>query len=138
MNVRILCIAALTLPCACTVYEPLPERPPAEQERPQSPVSIPRESPPPLDSRAGTINAMLQQAQAQRMAGQLAAAESTLETALRIDSRDARLWLELAQIRLAANDYVAARTTADRALSLAAGNLQIIEAARRIQMQASR
>jgi len=123
---------------ACTVSEPLSDSSPAEESRVESPAPITRDNSPPTDSRMNTLNAMLQQAQAQRMAGQLGAAESTLETALRIDSRDARLWLELAQIRLATNDYAAAATTADRAMSLAAGNLQIVEAARRIQLQASR
>lgn len=92
----------------------------------------------PIDARAQTLDSMLRQAQTDRLAGDLNTAELTLETALRIAPNDARLWLELAEIRLASGDYAAARTTADRAVSLSGGNVQIVEASRRIHAVATR
>jgi Tfp pilus assembly protein PilF len=85
------------------------------------------------DAREQTLNVMLERAQMARLAGALSQAESTLETALRIAPGDARLWLELAETQFAAGEFEAARTIAERAMSLSGGNVRIIESAQRIR-----
>lgn len=58
-------------------------------------------------------------AEEQRAAGDLERAAATLERALRIDSRDPRLWLALAEIRLEQGDRAQASGLARRAETLA-------------------
>ena len=87
----------------------------------------------PADPRTQTLEAMLSSARANRLAGNLVQAEATLESALRIDPGEARLWLELAETLLAAGDYAAAQSFAERAMSLAGRNIQVRNDAMRIR-----
>jgi Tfp pilus assembly protein PilF len=82
-----------------------------------------------------TVSAMLERARAARLLGRLPEAESTLESALRIAPDDARLWLELAEVQFASGEFDAAQTLARRAVSLAAGDPAVIEAAQRLSEQ---
>jgi Flp pilus assembly protein TadD len=74
----------------------------------------------------------------QAAAGDYAMATASLERALRINPRDAELWLELGRVKLAQGDRAQAESMARRALSLAGSDPQrraeceaLIDAARR-------
>jgi Flp pilus assembly protein TadD len=74
----------------------------------------------------------------QAAAGDYALATASLERALRINPRDAELWLELGRIKLAQGDLAQAESMARRALSLAGSDPQrraeceaLIDSARR-------
>ena len=83
------------------------------------------------------IIALLDRAQIDNRAGNRDAAGSSLERALRIEPRNAWLWLELAQLRLAQGQYAQAITLARKSISfsghehrLQALNWQVIGNAR--------
>lgn len=84
-----------------------------------------------------TSSTLLAQARDARLAGRLGDAEDLLEAALRIEPNDARLWLELAEVQFAAGEFDTARGLAERALTLAAGDENLIEAAQRLRLQTS-
>lgn len=65
------------------------------------------------------IIALLDRAQFDSQAGNRDAAGSSLERALRIEPRNAWLWLELAQLRLAQGQYAQAKTLARKSISFA-------------------
>jgi len=65
------------------------------------------------------VRSLVEQARNERTAGNLTAAAATLERALRIETRNPRLWLELAQVRLASGDPAQAEQLAVRASSWA-------------------
>ena len=79
--------------------------------------------PPPLPPASGNraVIALLDRAQADAGAGRPDAASATLERALRIEPRNARLWHELAQLRLAQGQYAQAISLAQKSNSFAAG-----------------
>jgi predicted Zn-dependent protease len=62
------------------------------------------------------------QAHAQAARGDLPAASSTLDRALRIEPNNSLLWIELGRLRLAENDARQAEGCARKALALASGN----------------
>jgi predicted Zn-dependent protease len=83
------------------------------------------------------VIALLDRAQTDNDAGQREAAGASLERALRIEPRNAWLWLELAQLRLAQGQYAQAITLAGKSNSFAghqprvqAENWQVIGKAR--------
>jgi Flp pilus assembly protein TadD len=78
---------------------------------------------------------MLAQVRDARLAGRLGEAEALLEAALRIAPNDARLWLELAEVRFAGGEFESARSLADRAVALSGGDAGIVEAAQRLSAQ---
>ena len=65
------------------------------------------------------IIALLDRAQIDNQSGNREAAGSSLERALRIEPRNAWLWLELAQLRLAQGQYAQAITIARKSISFA-------------------
>ena len=65
------------------------------------------------------IIALLDRSQLDNQAGNREAAGSSLERALRIEPRNAWLWLELAQLRLAQGQYAQAITLARKSISFA-------------------
>lgn len=65
------------------------------------------------------IIALLDRAQIDNQAGNREAAGSSLERALRIEPRNAWLWMELAQLRLAQGQYAQAITLARKSISFA-------------------
>jgi Flp pilus assembly protein TadD len=84
------------------------------------------------------VLALVDQAAAQRAAGDLTGAAATLERALRIEPRNAHLWNRLARIRLEQGRYGQANSLAAKSNALAGGaealrrdNQSIVAAARR-------
>lgn len=77
--------------------------------------------PPPLPPVSGNraVVALLDRAQVDAGAGRPVAAGATLERALRIEPRNARLWHELAQLRLAQGQYAQAIALAQKSNSFA-------------------
>jgi tetratricopeptide (TPR) repeat protein len=82
-----------------------------------------------LDSASGYVNA-----------GELDKAANSLESALRIEPRNAGIWYDLAQVRLHQRQYQQAESMATKSNSLAGGdrslqgrNWQLIAVARRAQ-----
>lgn len=84
--------------------------------------------PPPLPPVSGNraVIALLDRAQLDAGAGRPDAAGATLERALRIEPRNARLWHELAQLRLAQGQY-------GQAIALAQKSNSFVGAQRRLQ-----
>ena len=72
------------------------------------------------------IVALVEEADAQRAAGELENAGDALERALRIQPRNARLWQRLAQLRLAQGEAVLAADLASKSSLLAAGDVALI------------
>jgi len=99
----------------------LPDTPPPEAPPPPPPEPIPPPSTPPPPSRTAT-DSLLQQGRTQAAAANYALATSTLERALRINPRDAELWLELGRVKLKQGDRAQAENMGRRALSLAGAN----------------
>ena len=77
--------------------------------------------PPSLPPASGNraVIALLDRAQLDADAGRPDAASATLERALRIEPRNARLWHELAQLRLAQGQYAQALSLAQKSNSFA-------------------
>lgn len=95
---------------------------------PESPAERPR------NAAAVSLQATAEQ---QRAAGDLDLAAATLERALRIDSRDPRLWLSLAEIRLEQGDPGQAAALARRAETLAAPGSEDAARARALAARAA-
>ncbi len=89
-------IAALLAGCAVA---------PSEQPAPVAPVAPPANA---------AVAGLMQTARADADAGRPASAAASLERALRIAPRDARLWHELARVRLAQGEYAQAESLAAR------------------------
>jgi tetratricopeptide (TPR) repeat protein len=68
------------------------------------------------------VVALFDGARADSAAGRLPNAAASLERALRIEPRNARLWQELARVRLAQGDYAQAESVARRSSSWAGGD----------------
>lgn len=83
--------------------------------------------PPPLPPASGNraVMALLDRAQTDAGAGRPDAASATLERALRIEPRNARLWHELAQLRLAQGQYGQAISLAQKSNSFAGSQRQL-------------
>lgn len=82
-------------------------------------------APPPPASGNRAVIALLDRAQLDASAGRPDAASATLERALRIEPRNARLWHELAQLRLAQGQYVQAIALAQKSNSFASAQRQL-------------
>lgn len=100
----------------------LPESPrPGTMDRPAVPV------PPPDRSEAPSLppnyhptgEALVEQARREALLDDPASAGATLERALRIDSANPWIWIELGYLRLDAGQQAAAESMAQKALSLA-------------------
>jgi tetratricopeptide (TPR) repeat protein len=83
--------------------------------------------PAPLPPASGNraVIALFDRAQADAGAGRPDAASATLERALRIEPRNARLWHELAQLRLAQGQYAQAISLAQKSNSFAGAQRQL-------------
>lgn len=93
-----------------------PQLPPGESPALPDGAS-PDVSPEPDYHPAG--EALIDAARQEAMLGRDAAAGASLERALRIDSQNPWIWIELGKLRLAAGDLAAARNMAQKARSLA-------------------
>lgn len=96
-------------------------QPPAVQ--PDEEVIV--EQPQPVVSGNPAIIALLDRARHDAAAGQREAAGGSLERALRIEPRNAWLWHELAQLRLAQGQYAQAIAMARKSTSFAGGDRRL-------------
>jgi len=103
-------LAFAVLLASCATVPPAPVTEPATVF-----VPAPGAAPPPV---AGTQNVavagLMETARADSGAGRYANAAATLERALRIEPRNARLWHELARVRLTQGEYEQAESIAAR------------------------
>lgn len=96
---------------------PLQEPTLREEQLPSEPQSAPQPS-----RTSPAVLALVRQAEQRRNAGDLAGAQSTLERAVQIEPTNARLWLDLAQVRLAQDQPAQAEQLALRAVEHARDN----------------
>lgn len=141
---RLFFVSALLLLLAgcATVTTPPPAKPAAPEAVPQGAI-LPQETSPqqvippgvipqpsgeaivmePVPKSDMSVNkaivALLNRAQIDNQSGNREAAGSSLERALRIEPRNAWLWFELAQLRLAEGQYAQAITLARKSISFA-------------------
>ena len=134
---RLAAFTAATLLSACSLFGPRPptSQPsqPAQPSQPSQPqASSPQPSPsqppvhPPQPPRENHLSpatrSLVTQARAQVAHGDLPAASSTLDRALRIEPNNPLLWIELGRLRLAESDAHQAEGCGRKALALASGD----------------
>ena len=105
--------------------QPLPQPPPIQPAPPaalQAPSPRPPEPPPREIRLSPSTRSLVTQAQTQAAHGDLPAASSTLDRALRIEPNNPLLWIELGRLRLAESDAHQAEVCGRKALALASGN----------------
>ena len=121
----------LLILAGCAVAPEQPAKEPAPEPAPP-PVSVP--APPPGSSRQENIAVagLMESARADAAAGKLATAAASLERALRIEPRVARLWHELGQVRLRQRDYAQAESLAARSNTLAGSDADLRAANQRL------
>jgi tetratricopeptide (TPR) repeat protein len=128
-----LAVAALLVGCATQRAPsssapsslPPPSPPPssAPLTNPLPPQPAPPEPKPPRENHLSpATRSLVTQAQAQVARGDLPAASSTLDRALRIEPNNPLLWIELGRLRLAENDAHQAEICGRKALALASGD----------------
>jgi tetratricopeptide (TPR) repeat protein len=124
---------AAALLSACSVFGPRPPTsepspPPVPQPQGSSPRPSQPEPPtrPPPPARENHLSpatrSLVTQARAQVAHGDLPAASSTLDRALRIEPNNPLLWVELGRLRLAESDAHQAEGCGRKALALASGD----------------
>jgi Tfp pilus assembly protein PilF len=92
--------------------------PPAPPEtRPEQPPPVAPAPPPAKENIA--VAGLMETARADAASGNLAGAAASIERALRIEPRNARLWHELARVRLKQGQYAQAENVAARSNSWA-------------------
>jgi Tfp pilus assembly protein PilF len=118
-SLRKLCIAlAAAIPLgACSLLAPHP--PPGQPSQTQAPS---QPQPARENHLSPATRSLVTQARAQLTNGDLPAASSTLDRALRIEPNSPLLWIELARLRLAESDAHQAEGCARKALALASGD----------------
>jgi hypothetical protein len=130
-------VLALGVAGCATAPEPgqQPSPAPAPQEQ-QLPAPPPERLPPPR-AETTAVAGLMESARADAAAGRLSNAAATLERALRIEPRNARLWHDLAQVRLQQREYGQAEQLAARSnlfvgsdADLRAANQRLIDEAR--------
>jgi Tfp pilus assembly protein PilF len=110
--------------------------PPAPETRPEQPPPVAPAPPPAKENIA--VAGLMETARADAASGNLAGAAASIERALRIEPRNARLWHELARMRLKQGQYAQAENVAARSNSwtgddraLRAENWRLIAESRR-------
>lgn len=97
--------------------------PPEEVIEAPPPVQLPKERP---RTAPATLNpasrALVNQAQAQRLKGDLPGATVSLERALRIEPTNPLLWIEMGKLRMDQRNYPQAENMGRKALSMAVGD----------------
>jgi hypothetical protein len=126
-------LVALVAGCATT---PEPSQPPSPAPAPppeaqQLPAPPPERLPPPR-AETTAVAGLMDSARADTAAGRLPNAAATLERALRIEPRNARLWHELGQVRLRQRDYAQAESLAARSNTLAGSDADLRAANQRL------
>jgi len=100
------------------------QRPPPEEaiEAP-APVQLPKERPRASPATLSPASrALVNQAQAQRLKGDLPGATVSLERALRIEPNNPLLWIEMGKLRMDQRNYPQAENMGRKALSMAVGD----------------
>ena len=131
-RLTVACTATVLL-SACSLLRPhppaSPESPPQgspPQTSPAQPSAPAQPARPPPAARENRLSAatrsLVTQARAQVAHGDLPAASSTLDRALRIEPSNPLLWVELGRLRLAENDAHQAEGCGRKALALASGD----------------
>jgi len=104
---------------------PQPQVPPAplQSPSPSSSPPAPRAPPPARENHlSAATRSLVTQARTQVAHGDLPAASSTLDRALRIEPNNPLLWVELGRLRLAESDAHQAEGCGRKALALASGD----------------
>src|SRR5450631_237366 len=133
LRTRAVLIAAAVVLGACAArpateppMQPAPQPPPVQPAPPPTPAlpAPPRPpEPPPREIRlSAATRSLVTQAQAQAAHGDLPAASSTLDRALRIEPNNSLIWIELGRLRLAEDDAHQAEVCGRKALALASGD----------------
>ena len=120
--------ACATAPEPSRPGEPAPAPPPQAQQLPAPP---PERLPPPR-AETTAVAGLMESARTDAAAGKLANAAATLERALRIEPRNARLWHDLAQVRLQQREYGQAESLAARSTTLAGNDADLRAANQRL------
>jgi tetratricopeptide (TPR) repeat protein len=126
----LLSACSLLAPHQPTSQPPTPQVPPQPQgslPQPSQPPSpsppTPHAPPPPRENHLSpATHSLVTQARAQIARGDLPAASSTLDRALRIEPNNPLLWIELGRLRLAESDAHQAEGCGRKALALASGD----------------
>jgi uncharacterized protein HemY len=124
---------AVALVSACSLLRPHPAgsspppqgAPPPTSSAQPSPSEQPAHPPPPAareNRLSPATRSLVSQARTQVAHGDLPAASSTLDRALRIEPSNPLLWVELGRLRLAENDAHQAEGCGRKALALASGD----------------
>src|SRR5688500_14837612 len=126
-------LVVLVAGCATT---PEPSTPPGPAPAPapeaqQLPAPPPERVPPPR-AETTAVAGLMDSARTDTAAGRLPNAAATLERALRIEPRNARLWHELAQVRFRQRDYAQAESLAARSNTLAGNDAELRTANQRL------
>jgi len=126
-------IYGLALLAGCAIQPepargPEPAPPPEAQQLPAPP---PERVPPPR-AETTAVAGLMESARADTAAGRLPNAAATLERALRIEPRNARLWHDLAQVRFRQRDYAQAESLAARSNTLAGNDTDLRAANQRL------
>lgn len=130
---RFILVTVLVAGCA-TSPEPAPPSGPAPAPAPEAqqlPAPPPERVPPPR-AETTAVAGLMDSARADTAAGRLPNAAASLERALRIEPRNARLWHELAQVRLRQRDYSQAESLAARSNTLAGSDPDLRKANERL------
>jgi uncharacterized protein HemY len=124
-----LAVAVLLVGCATQrvpTSAPAPSTVPPSSPVPSTvplPQPTPPEQKPPRENHLSpATRSLVTQAHAQVARGDLPAASSTLDRALRIEPNNPLLWIELGRLRLAENDAHQAEICGRKALALASGD----------------
>ncbi len=127
--------ALLVAGCATSRVSSEPSTSPPSAPPSTQPLPFPTAPPPPPAVRENRLSpatgSLVTQARAQVARGDLPAASSTLDRALRIEPNNPLLWIELGKLRLVEGDPHQAEICGRKALALASGD-------RRSQSQAGR
>jgi uncharacterized protein HemY len=144
-SLRKLCFAlAAAIPLgACSLLTPHPPsgQPSSNQPSPGQPSPYQPPSPPPPareNHLSPATRSLVTQARAQLTNGDLPAASSTLDRALRIEPNSPLLWIELGRLRLAERDAHQAEGCARKALVLASGDRDALAQSGRLLADALR
>jgi predicted Zn-dependent protease len=109
--------------CSLLARHPPSAQPSAQASAQQAPFQSPSPSPTARENHLGpATRSLVTQAHSQLTNGDLPAASSTLDRALRIEPNNPLLWIELGRLRLAENDAHQAESCARKALALASGD----------------
>ncbi len=107
--------------CATLRAPSEPPSPPSTQPLPYQPTP-PQQQPARENHLSPATRSLVTQAHTQVARGDLPAASSTLDRALRIEPNNPLLWIELGRLRLAESDAHQAEICSRKALALASGD----------------